>query len=200
MKHSVYMLVFDGLADWEPAHALCALGRSGKYDLRTVGFTAEPVRTMGGLQLVPDMTLNEVDPQDAALFILPGGERWEQRPEAGARSGLHDLLGRLHAEEVPIAAICGATLELARAGFTRGVRHTSNAREYLEAMVPTYGDQSHYVNEQAVRDHNLITASGIGSLEFAREIMKQLRLHDEAEIEGWYQLFKHGVFPPQAAA
>jgi putative intracellular protease/amidase len=200
MKQHAYMLVFDGLADWEPAYALCALSRSGKHQVRTVGFSPDPIRTMGGLKVIPDLTLSEVKPTDAAIFILPGGDRWEQIPDAGSGSGLHDLLHRLHVERVPIAAICGATLELARAGLTRGVRHTSNAKEYLKAMVPEYQDDGFYVDAPAVSDHNLITASVTGSLEFTREIMKQLQLHDEAEIEAWYHLFKYGASPSQAAA
>ena len=39
MKQTVHVLVFDGLADWEPAHALCELRRSGKFDVRSVGFS-----------------------------------------------------------------------------------------------------------------------------------------------------------------
>ena len=28
MKNTAYLLIFDGLADWEPAHALCEINKS----------------------------------------------------------------------------------------------------------------------------------------------------------------------------
>lgn len=194
MHRNAYVLVFDALADWEAAYALCAIARSEKHPIRTVGFSTQVVRTMGGLTVVPDLTLEQVDPADSAMLILPGGDAWED-PQFGLQGGLRTRLQDLHAHQVPIAAICGATLELARAGLTRHVRHTSNALEYLQAMVPSYRDADVYVNELAVSDQGVITASVTGSLEFARAIMKQLQLDDDAAIDDWYVMFKGGTIP-----
>ena len=44
---TVYVLVFDGFADWEPAHALPVLRREGCYKVECVGFTVMPVASMG---------------------------------------------------------------------------------------------------------------------------------------------------------
>ncbi len=51
MKSKAYLLVFDGLADWEPAHALCEINKSEKFDVITVGLSDRSVATMGGLKL-----------------------------------------------------------------------------------------------------------------------------------------------------
>ena len=51
-----------------------------------------------------------------------------------------------------------------------------------------------FQTQRTIRDHHIITASGIASIEFAREIFKVLELFDEPAIEKWYQLFKHGVW------
>jgi putative intracellular protease/amidase len=190
MKDKAYLLVFDGLADWEPAHSLCEINKSGKFEVLTVGFTRENVRTMGGLKLQPDIILDDVDPSKTAILIMPGGDMWEQR----SFEDLKELLHRLDSASVPIAAICGATLEIARAGLTRNRRHTSNSLGYLKGIT-TYDDEAFYVDELAVTDQHLITASGLGSLEFAREVLKQLDIYTDGETSEWYEMFKHGVIP-----
>ena len=196
MNPKAYFLVFDGLADWELAHALCEINKSGKFEVVAVGFSQKSVTTMGGLKLRPDITLDEVMPTEACIFMLPGGDMWE----AESHESLKTLLRRIHAEGVPIGAICGATLEIARAGLTRNIRHTSNSKDYLKAMVTEYGDDDLYIEELAVTDGNIITASGLGCVEFAREVIKLLRLYDDADTQLWFEMFKHGVFPTSDAA
>jgi putative intracellular protease/amidase len=195
MKPKAYILVFDGLADWEPAHALCEINKSQKLDVVTVGFSDELVTTMAGLKLKPEITLSRVNPADTAIFIMPGGDMWQQT----SYPTLISLLRRLRDEKAPIAAICAATVEIARAGLTHDTRHTSNGKKYLKAMVPDYRDENFYVNELAVTDKNLITASGLGSVEFAREVIKQLGIHSEADTEMWFRMFKSGIIPEKWA-
>src|SRR5215207_9527377 len=57
MNPAVHVLVFEGFADWEPAYALAELRRSGGLDIVTLGFTDAPVRSMGGLRVVPDRAI-----------------------------------------------------------------------------------------------------------------------------------------------
>jgi putative intracellular protease/amidase len=195
MKQNVYILIFDGLADWEPSFALAEINKSAKYNVVSVGFTSQPATTMGGLKLIPDITLDDIQPAEAALFILPGGDMWEHFPDTDFSQFLRDL----QKAQVPIAAICGATLTVIRAGLTHGVYHTSNDLQYLQYVLPNYTDTAFYVNEFATSDQNLITANGLGSIEFAREIFKQLQLFSEAGIENWYNMFKHGIYTPVIA-
>ncbi|HVF26635.1 MAG TPA: DJ-1/PfpI family protein, partial [Pyrinomonadaceae bacterium] len=171
--------------------ALCEIRRSGKYDVVAVGFSDDPVTTMGGLRVLPDITLDAVNPAEAAIFILPGGDMWEQK----SSEEVIGVLRQLHSAEVPIAAICGATLEVARAKLTRNVRHTSNAKDYLKEFVGDYGDEEFYVDELAVSDNNIITASGLGGVEFGREIIRRLNIYSEADTKVWFEMFKHGVYP-----
>ena len=113
---------------------------------------------------------------------------------------VRELLGRLSSNGVPVAAICGATLEVVRAGLTRGVRHTSNALGYLKAVLPGYADEEFYVDRPAVADGNLITAGGLDRIEFAYEIVKRLEIFDEAEAGELYEMFKNGVVPARYMA
>jgi len=191
MKTKAYVFVFDGLADWEPALALCEIRKSGKLEVLAAGHSSETVMTMGGLKVVPDITIDRIEPRETAIFILPGGNRWEEAPDPK----VDDLLRRLHAAGILIGALCAATLEIARAHLTRGVRHTSNAKSYLKKMVPDYTDERFYVDELAVTDRKIITASGLGSVEFAREVIRELGIYNEATTQMWFEMFKNGVIP-----
>src|SRR5262249_59611299 len=114
-----------------------------------------------------DIRLDKETPAGAGIFMLPGGDMWERE----SHEDLKTLLRRLHAEKVPIGAICGATLEVARAGLTKNILHTSNSKDYLKTVVAGYSDENFYVDELAVADQNVITASGLGCVEFAREVI-----------------------------
>ncbi|HET6579220.1 MAG TPA: type 1 glutamine amidotransferase family protein [Gemmatimonadales bacterium] len=196
MTPAVHVLVFDGFADWEPAFALAELRRSGGLDVVTLGFSSAPVRSMGGLRVVPDRSLSDADPATVRLLILPGGDLWEGEYPRGE---LEAVLTTLHQAGVPVAAICGATVALARAGWLDDHAHTSNELGYLERLVPEYAGASRYVDALAVRDRGLITASGVGPTEFAREIFEELQIFSAAERPVWYHLFKHGRLPEPAA-
>src|SRR5258705_575647 len=196
MKTKAYFLVFDGLADWELAHALCEINRSGRFEVVSVGFSKEPVTTMGGLKLRPDITLDEVTSSGVRIFMLPGGDMWEVE----SNEKLKTLLQRLHADNILIGAICGATLEIARAGLTRNIRHTSNSKNFLKTIVTDYGDDDFYVDKMAVTDENIITASGLGCVEFAREGINQLQIYKEADTQFGFDMFKHGVVPASDTA
>lgn len=193
MRDTAYLLVFDGFADWEPSFAVAEINKTERYSVKTVGFTAEPVVSMGGLRVLPDVSLDGIDRERAAIVILPGGDMWEE----GGRAELWPLLRELHGEGVPIAAICGATVEVVRGGLHHGRRHTSNGLDYLRGVVPEYDGSEDYVPELAVRHGGLITASGAAPVEFAREILEVLDIYDQGDRQIWFELFKYGVMPAE---
>ena len=192
-RRSVHVVIFDGFADWEPAHALAELRRWGKRDVRTVGFTSASVASMGGLKVLPDIPLDAVALNDVELLLLPGGDIWEQA--AYPRELLDPLIKSLVAAEVPVAAICAGTLALGRAGVLDARRHTSNASDYLAAHVPDYAGGSYYVDSPAVRDRHVITASGLAPVDFAREVFAELRIFSASDEALWYSMFKEGRLP-----
>lgn len=193
MPHkAVYLLVVDGFADWEPAHATAELRRHGHYRVESVGLASGPVQSMGGLSVLPSRTVAEVDPTDVAVFILPGGDRWEQVP---LEPELVQLVKRLDEQGVPIAAICGATIAISQMGLLRGRRHTSNGLEYLRSHVPGYDETAHYVDAPAVRDRGLITASGLGDVEFARELFEELDVLSPEDRAAWAMIFRSARLP-----
>ena len=194
-EKAVYLLVVDGFADWEPAHAVAELRRHGQYRVETVGLTPAPVESMGGIRVLPSTTIADVDPADVAVFILPGGDRWESSP---VEPEIENLLKALAARRVPIAAICGATIAVARMGLLQGRLHTSNGLDYLRSHVHGYAEAANYVDTPAVRDRGLITASGLGDVEFARELFGELNVLSAEDREGWAAIFRSARLPAGA--
>ena len=194
-ERAVYLLVVEGFADWEPAHAVAELRRHGQYRVEAVGLTLEPVRSMGGIRVLPSTVVDDVDPADVAVFILPGGDRWETSP---IEPEIELLLDRLDARGVPIAAICAATVAISRLGLLRGRRHTSNGLQYLRSHVPGYDEAANYVDIPAVRDRGLITASGLGDVEFARELFEELDVLSAEDRAAWATIFRSARLPEGA--
>lgn len=193
MDRPVVVLVLDGYADWEPALVMAQLRDTAKRKVIVAGFDRAPVTSMGGLRVTPSIGLDEVDPATTGLLLLPGGERWAtgDYPQAAVDATLRAMLER----RVPIAAICGGTVALARAGVLAGRAHTSNGPDFLAGIVPGYAGRALYRHDLAVRDQGVITASGLASVAFARAIFAELGLLSEARRNAWFDAFHEERIP-----
>ncbi|GLQ91378.1 DJ-1/PfpI family protein [Dyella acidisoli] len=193
MRDTVYVLVFEGFADWQVALALAEIRRPGEWEVRSVGFTREPVTSMSGLQVLPDVSMDEIDFNAVALLMLPGGHLWLSTHIERAA----ELARRVHDAGAPVAAIDQGVLYVARAGLLGECRHTGNWPGQIGREVPSYQGHDQYdANVLAVSDGGVITASHLGTIEFAREIIHTLDLYTASDREHWYRLFKHAVPPP----
>ncbi|WP_329741919.1 DJ-1/PfpI family protein [Dyella sp. A6] len=197
MRDTVYMLVFDGFADWQAALALCEIRRPGDWRVCTVGLTLAPVMSMGGLAVQPALALAGLDVDRAAMLIVPGGHLWQR----GEGEPVVAVLRRLHAAGAVVAGIDSGVLALARASLLDHCRHTGNWPGHIAGRAPSYAGADQYdADVLAVSDGGTITASHLGSVEFAREVIRTLDLYSPAEREDWYRLFKHAQPPWMAGA
>lgn len=193
MNCTVYLYVFDTMADWEVGY-LTAEINSGRYfkkglvpgKIVTVGLDKTPITTMGGLKILPDLTLDECQMTSADALILPGGNTWNE----SIHQPVLKMAERYLEQGILVAAICGATMGLAHMGILDSRPHTSNDLGYLKMICPTYRGEQHYKMEVAVTDGCLITASGIAPLEFAVQVLKALGVFSSNTLEAWYQLNK----------
>lgn len=186
---TIHSAVYDTMADWEVGFATAHLNngnwqrRPGRFRVITVGATLDPVTSAGGLTIRPDVALDDVQPSGSALLILPGADTWmigDLAPFAAKARAFLDA-------GVPVAAICGATVGLAVEGLLDDRRHTSNAVEALTAF--GYAGAEHYVDRPAVTDGDLITASGVAPVEFAREVFARLDVYTPEVLASWYKLY-----------
>jgi putative intracellular protease/amidase len=189
-NRTAHVAVYDTLADWEVGHLLVEL-RTGRFtgtpfEVVTVAETLEPVTTMGGLRIVPDALLADLDPADSDLLILPGAAIWD----ADGGQAFVAAAARFLDAGVPVAAICGATAGLARAGLLDERNHTSAAPEFLAATGYRGGDR--YVDERAVVDGDLITAGPQSPVQFARAVLERLGLASDRTLAAYEDLFHGG--------
>lgn len=197
MRDVVYVLVFEGFADWQVALALSEIRRPGDWEVRSIGFTRAPVTSMSGWQVLPDGSLDELDRDAAALLIVPGGQLWL----SAQMETMANLARDVHGGGAPVAAIGEGVFALARAGLIDACRHTGSWPGQIAREVPDYhGSDQYDTNVLAVSDGGVITASQLGSVEFAREIIHTLDLYTRSDREHWFRLFKHAVPPPWLAS
>ena len=183
----VVLYAFDTMADWEYAYITTVLqmearGGDDRYRLVVAGAGTEPVTTLGGLRVLPETTLDDLDESDVDLLLLPGGNTWLD----GEHSAALALAGRLLDSDRQVARLCGATRALARAGLLEHRAHVVDA----DADEPDYPGRSARVHASIAHDGPLITAIGEAPLEFSRAVFMALDLDDQAGIDGWYASFK----------
>ena len=188
--NTAYVLLRSGYADWEPATALAELRRTFGFSVTTMGLTAETIVSMGGLRVIPDLTLSEFEPESADILILPGGDSWTsgEVPEVSKAARTMVALNR------PVAAICAATLALAHAGLLDEHLHTSNGKAFIGKYVPDYRGEKLYQASPSVSDRFVITANGLASFAFAAEIFRALAPERKRDIETYEKLYSHGMF------
>jgi putative intracellular protease/amidase len=185
-----HFALFDTLNDSEAGLLLVEL-RTGRFtgasfEVLTVAESREPITTLGGVRVEPDALLADLDPAESDLLILAGAEMWDK----GGGEAFAAAAGRFLDAGVPVAAICGATAGLARAGLLDDRDHTSAGPEYL--AMTGYAGAERYGDERAVIDGDLITAGPQSPVQFARATLQRLGLASERTLEAYEAFFDRG--------
>jgi len=189
---NVYLYILDTMADWEYGFLLAEL-HSKRYflnskknlELITVSNDKSAKTSMGGLRITPDITINEMKFSIEDFLILPGGDKWLEKENEEILIKSKELIR----DDMNVAAICGATIGLAKHGALDSKAHTSNDKDYLKMICPEYKGENHYKDALVVNDKGLITASGIAPIEFSREVIRNLKVFSEETLSNWYGLY-----------
>lgn len=193
MKNIIYIYILDTLADWEIGYILQAVSlqnmlKEPKYTVKTVARTKQPIKTLGGLTITPDCTLEEIEQNKIAALLLSGANTWtdnEQKP-------VLNIVVSYIQNGILVGAICGATLALAELGILNNHFHTSNSLEYLTYFSKNYSGKAFFRDELSVADGNIITASSAGGLLWAKQIIEYLDVYPSDTSEAWYQYYMTG--------
>jgi len=65
-QQMVHLFVFGTLADWETGYAVAGINnpdlqkQPGRYQIETVGLTAKPGTTIGGIRILPDIRTTDL--------------------------------------------------------------------------------------------------------------------------------------------
>ncbi|MDP1974873.1 MAG: DJ-1/PfpI family protein [Alphaproteobacteria bacterium] len=190
-KETIHLAIYNTMSDWEVGYVVAHLNSPefqkapGRFQVKTIGDSLDPIISKGGLRILPDLSLNMLEAQDSKMLILPGGD-------IAAKGGIDKFVktaAQFLSAGIPVAAICGATAALARFGLLDELPHTSNAKIFLEMV--GYKGGFHYQEKLAVTSGNLITASGVAPIEFAIEIFRKLDVYTDTTLQSWQKLYKN---------
>lgn len=191
----VYIYALETLADWEIGFVTAEINSrrffkkdAASYEIKFVGNSKNPIKTMGGISITPDCLIEDVVADKENLLLLPGADTWADPIHMGIIEKTKQFL------EVgaTVAAICGATTAVAKAGILDERAHTSNGAGFLEMFVPEYKGSAHFADAPAVADGNLITGAGSGALLWTKLILQNMQVFDETALEAWYDYFRTG--------
>jgi putative intracellular protease/amidase len=133
---------------------------------------------MGGFYIQPMISVDEVRIEDHDLLVLPGSEMWMERE---TDTILNIAKDRIKNNKM-VAAICGVTFGLARIGALDDIYHTSNDKNFLKMICPIIKVKIFYIDKPAIKEGNLITASGIAPLDFTYEVIKLLNVFQDKTL------------------
>lgn len=195
MKNEILYILLPDFAEHEIvylAEAVAsdeyALKDNPKYVNKFVAPTMEPVKSIGGLRVLPDYSFDSI-PDDYAALVLIGGFGW-LRPVADK---VAPIVKNAIGKGKIVGAICNAASFLAKCGLLNDITHTGNGPDQLKLWGgENYTNIDGYRHRQTVADNKVVTANGSAALEFAKELLLLLENDTPERTEMYYQFNKQG--------
>jgi putative intracellular protease/amidase len=169
----IVTILTPGFADWETA--LLNAGARDYYRVETsfASPDGQPITSAGGMRVMPDMAVGEIDVANVDAVLVNGGRIWST-PSAPDFSA---LLRAAHGQGKTVGGICDGVLALARAGLLDRVRHTANGPESLPDT--GYAGTAHFIGSpRAVLDRRIVTAPGTAPVSFMGAVLEALGLRN----------------------
>jgi len=171
----VLVLVYDSFAEFEVSVLLTVLS-GGRHQVTTCALGPDPVTSTGGLRVLPDAVVADLDPMAYDALVVPGGEA---SGLLGSPS-LRRLVQALDRDGRLLAAICGGPAVLGDAGVLDGRTFTA-ALGPADPAWPGVAGRGRRLPELLVSDGHVVTATGSSYLAFAEEVLRCLDGRPEAE-------------------
>ncbi|MCP4178880.1 MAG: glutamine amidotransferase [bacterium] len=190
---NVYLYVLNTMADWEIGFLTAELNskryfKDENLEIKIIktGKTNDTIQTMGGFAIQPNISVGSLNIEEDDILILPGADTWLEEEN----NQILEIAKKRVDNNLKVAAICGGTVGLAKEGALNNIKHTSNDKEFLKMICPTYSGEKFYQKSPAVTDKNLVTASGLAPIEFTYEVLKLLGVFKTETLESWCKLYK----------
>lgn len=132
-----------------------------------------------GLIISIPKTLDDIEPAGYSALFLPGLDR-STRDQVMQDEGLLSLILEFDQEKKLIAAVCGSTVLLGRAGILKGKRFCSDVQTH-----PVF-ENAIQVQDSAIRDRHVITGLGARIFHFTALLIEALVGKEQSiEYQRW---------------
>lgn len=182
--------IYEDMVDFEMTLACHLVNK----EIIPIAYEIKVIRSNSGMCYYPMATVKEaLEYKDVDGLLIPGGQNDEQRQE------LTELINKLNDEDKLLAAICAGPQYLARAGIMAGKKYTTTLtkdklKEYFPKVLVDPFPRDTYINENVVRDNNIITAVGNAFVDFSVEILDYFgEFKDEEEKRTYSTHYKGSI-------
>ncbi|PCS07270.1 hypothetical protein RU86_GL002045 [Lactococcus piscium] len=137
----------DTMADWQYAYLLPLLNNDSFYEvdhdkieLKMVGADIRPIKTAGGLKIIPDCSVAEIDISADTALLLAGADTWHDKKHKAILS----MTEKVSLENGTVVSICASVGALNSLGILATRKHTSNALDFLKLVSDQYVSEANY--------------------------------------------------------
>jgi 4-methyl-5(b-hydroxyethyl)-thiazole monophosphate biosynthesis len=171
---SILVLLAEGFEELEAVTVVDVLRRA-EIKVTMAGLKAGPVKSARGVRIVPDTTIDEVNPDHYDMVVLPGGQPGTDNLVADQR--VREILVGMQEKDKYTAAICAAPYVLSEVGILAYKCATS-----YPSFQPKLKAKEVLSGEKVVVDGKVVTSQGPGTaIAFALKLVELFKGKDKAE-------------------
>jgi putative intracellular protease/amidase/YHS domain-containing protein len=165
-------VVIDFCGPWEVFQDVSVPGREGEaFRLYTVAETTTPIRTSGGMKIVPDYTFETAPPPK--VIVIPA--------QRGHSDATLDWIRKSTRRTDVTMSVCTGAFLLARTGVLSGKAATTHHSGY-RSLAADFPDIQVKRGARFVEDGNLATAGGLSSgIDLALRVVERYYGHEVAK-------------------
>lgn len=170
VNKSALILTADIFEDLEVFYPLFRLKEEG-WKVTVAAPALEEIHGKHGYKLKPDARIDEVNPDDYSILILPGGSKDGAPGIVRNLKAAHDIARNFFERNKLVAAICHGPYTLISADIVKGKKLTSYQRDGVPEEIKNAGGT--WIDAEVVMDGNLVTSRRPGDLPaFMKEIFR----------------------------
>lgn len=163
----ILLSIYDTFSEFEITVATAMLRDS--YQIVTVSESLNIIKGESGLQFVPHLMYQQVDPSEYEGIIIPGGDLIHVKDTYS----LFDVTKTMHEQNKLTAAICSGPYVLARAGVLEGKPYTVTLHHEQRNFLGCFEEEL-FRYDSVVKSGHVITAQGHAFVDFAITLAEQL--------------------------
>ena len=168
----VIVLTADKFEDMEVFYPVFRLIEEG-WQVDIAAPKKEEIHGENGYVLMPDKTIDEVDPEEYDLLIIPGGSPDGAPTTVRKTKKALEIARSFFAKNKPVASICHGPYTLVSAGLVKGRHLTSYWHDGVPEEIKEAGGI--WEDKEVVVDGKLVTSRWPMDLPFfMREVMKMV--------------------------